>query len=279
MYHSYVDQQTAANLNLTYASASSAVLRVDTAETDASTGRRSVRVESKAQYDNGLFIFDVIHSPHQCSVWPALWLTNRWNWPKDGEIDVMEAANTATFGNQVTLHTTQGCSMHRVTRHQSGKAQGGDCFNGTRMNEGCGVRGSPSTFGPEFNKNGGGIYVLELRKDGIRVWQFSRTNVPLDLASLVYGNGTPFNVDPYNWEKPLADFPKTECPIERHFRNQSIIANIDICGQWAGLEKYYSTESHCPGSCVQYVTEQPGSVYQEAYWEFGGWWVLQAAKA
>lgn len=273
---SYVDQPTAAQLNLTSASVSSAILRVDTTDTDSSTGRRSVRIESKAQYDRGLFIFDIIHTPHQCSVWPALWLTNRWNWPQDGEIDVMEAANTAESGNQVTLHTTNGCTMKGVKRNQSGESQGENCFNGTRLNEGCGVQGSPSTFGVEFNENDGGVYVLELRSEGIRVWYFPREVVPVDVTGLMKGIGDSGKVDPSTWQQPFADFPNTECPIVKHFRNQSIIANIDLCGQWAGLEKYYSQESHCPGSCVQYVTEQPGSVYAEAYWEFGGWWVLQA---
>ena len=60
--------------NLTYASESSAILRVDTTsdEYDTSTGRWSVRVSSKKQYDSGLFIFDVLHSPVGCGTWPAL---------------------------------------------------------------------------------------------------------------------------------------------------------------------------------------------------------------
>jgi hypothetical protein len=263
-------------LNLTSASASSAILRVDTSNTDSSTGRRSVRIESKAQYNRGLFIFDVIHTPHQCSTWPALWLTNRWNWPEDGEIDIMEAANTAESGNQVTLHTANSCTMRGVKRYQSGQVQGVNCWNGTRQNEGCGVRGPSSTFGPEFNQNEGGVYALELRSEGIRVWHFPRKAVPMDVASLMESNSNSGKVDPSKWHQPLADFPNTECSITSHFQNQSIIANIDLCGQWAGLDKYYSQESHCPDNCVQYVTEQPGSVYEGAYWEFGGWWVLEA---
>lgn len=276
IHSSYVDRQSAADLNLTFASASSAVLRVDTAETNSSTGRRSVRVESKRQYNQGLFIFHVIHTPYQCSVEPALWLTNKWNWPADGEIDVMGAANMAMTGNQVTLHTSEKCSMRAITRYQTGNIDGEYCFNGTQNNRGCGVRGSPSTFGPEFNQNGGGVYALEIRKAGIRVWHFSREAVPPELAKLVFGHGVFSRVDTTQWGLPLADFPSTECLIEKHFRNQSIIANIDLCGPLAGSHKHYSVENHCPGNCVEYVAEQPGSVYQEAYWEFGGMWVLQA---
>jgi hypothetical protein len=73
--------------NLTYASESSAILRVDTTsdEYDTSTGRWSVRVSSKKQYDSGLFIFDVLHSPVGCGTWPALWICDDDNWPDNGQ--------------------------------------------------------------------------------------------------------------------------------------------------------------------------------------------------
>lgn len=63
--------------NLTYASSSSAILRVDTSTEgqDAASGRYSVRVTSKLQYDSGLFILDVKHTPYGCGTWPALWLS------------------------------------------------------------------------------------------------------------------------------------------------------------------------------------------------------------
>lgn len=108
-------------------------------------------------------------------------------------------------------------------------------------------------------------------------WHFARGHLPRDVAALVDGNDSSGKIGPSNWKIPFADFPNTGCPIERHFRNQSIITNIDICGQWAGLPGYYSDESQCPGSCAQYAFERPGIVYEEAYWEFGSWWVFQAA--
>jgi len=75
---------TSSQYNLTYASSSSAVLRVDTTDTDASTGRYSVRITSKKQYDSGLFVFDILNTPYGCSTWPALWLTDPSNWPTNG---------------------------------------------------------------------------------------------------------------------------------------------------------------------------------------------------
>lgn len=83
----YVDSSVATSeqYNLTYTTSDSAVLRVDTSDTNASTGRYSVRITSKQQYESGLFIFDILRTPYGCSTWPALWLSDPSNWPTNGE--------------------------------------------------------------------------------------------------------------------------------------------------------------------------------------------------
>ncbi|KAL2010734.1 hypothetical protein VTN00DRAFT_6541 [Thermoascus crustaceus] len=265
----YVDQPGSVYLNLTYASDTSAVLKVDTSPVDASTGRRSVRIQSKKTYSDGLFIFDVLHSPYGCGTWPALWLADPWDWPTNGEIDIMEANNAATAGNQMTLHTTEGCEMN-VKRKEQGTVLQKDCFNGTNSNAGCGVQGQPSTYGPEFNANGGGVYATELRKEGIRVWFFPRSSIPSDISN---PNASP---DPSTWGTALADFPSTNCDIQSHFRNQSIIANIDLCGQLAGQPQFYTERFQCPGSCTQFVASNPAA-FTNAYWEFKSFKVYQAS--
>ncbi|KAL6247268.1 hypothetical protein RBB50_005614 [Rhinocladiella similis] len=271
----YVDGPGSVALNLTYATSTSAVLRVDPSDADTTTGRKSVRVTSKKTYNDGLFVFDVKHSPYGCSTWPALWLTDPSNWPMNGEIDVAEATNLAPDGNQVTLHTTKDCKMG-VKRKETGHSLSTNCLNSTDGDSGCGVRGSKATFGEEFNNNGGGIYALELRDAGIRVWFFDRANIPSDITTSA-SNSTAVIPDPSTWPEALADFPSTDCDIGSHFRNQSIIANIDLCGDWAGQPKYYSQQSGCPGTCVDYVSTQPGSAYSNAYWEFGAFRVYQAS--
>ena len=82
----YVPRETAMSpqYNLTYADADSAVLKVDTTEQNADTGRFSVRITSKKQYNSGLFVFDILNTPYGCSTWPALWLTDPANWPENG---------------------------------------------------------------------------------------------------------------------------------------------------------------------------------------------------
>ena len=270
----YVPAATAdsTQYNLTFASSTSAVMRVDTTDTDASTGRYSVRITSKKQYNTGLFVFDILHSPYGCSTWPALWLTDPANWPTNGEIDVVEAVNQATTGNQMTLHTTDSCSMKNVQRKESGSALTTNCWNGTDENSGCGVRGQDATYGEALNANGGGVYAMELRDAGIRIWFFARTSIPADLTS---GNDTA--PDPSGWGEALADFPSTHCDVSSHFTNQSIIANIDLCGTWAGATSVYGTEDQCPGTCTDFVTSN-ATAFETAYWEWSSWRVYTAAS-
>ncbi|KAK3717030.1 hypothetical protein LTR37_006085 [Vermiconidia calcicola] len=246
----YVPRETAMSeqYNLTYAGADSAILRVDTSETDASTGRFSVRIESKKQYNSGLFVFDILNTPYGCSTWPALWLTDQSNWPEHGEIDVVEAVNQANNGNQMTLHTSRGCKMD-VKRKETGSSLTKNCWNETEGNAGCGVQGKQDTYGQSFNANGGGIYAMAWRHAGIRIWFFGRSNIPSDIPADLTNTSAP---NPDGWGKPLADFPNTHCDIGNHFKNQSIIANIDLCGTWAGDASVYSKEDFCPGQCTDF---------------------------
>ncbi len=72
-------------------------------------GRKSVRLESKNQFDEGLFIFDLDHLPTGQGTWPAYWLSGE-DWPNNGEIDILEGVDGKTF-NSITLHSKDGCRM------------------------------------------------------------------------------------------------------------------------------------------------------------------------
>lgn len=51
---------------------------VDYENKSTDKGRNAVRVESKAVYNLGLFIFDLDHVPESiCGLWPALWMLSR----------------------------------------------------------------------------------------------------------------------------------------------------------------------------------------------------------
>lgn len=187
------------------------------------------------------------------------------SWPNSGEIDIMESVNNATTGNQMTLHSTDGCSMS-AKRKETGTVLTNDCYNGTNSNAGCGVIGSNATFGPSFNAAGGGIMAMELRAEGIRMWQFGRSNIPDDI--------TTESPDPSTWGTALADFPNTDCDIGSHFKNQSIVVDIDLCGTWAGQADIYGES--CPGTCTDYVAQNP-TAFSTAYWEFGNFTMYQAS--
>lgn len=179
----------------------------------------------------------------------------------------MEATNNATTGNSVALHTTDSCSMD-VKRKETGTSSYTNCYNGTNDNSGCGVQGVASTYGPVFNAAGGGVMAMELRSAGIRVWQFSRSSIPSDLTAR--------SPDPSTWTTPFADFPSTDCSIDSHFKNQSIIANIDVCGTWAGSTSVYKTQWGCPSDCTTFAANNP-SAFDNAYWEFGNFTIYSAA--
>ena len=148
----------------------------------------------------------------------------------------MEQVNVVSSDayNQMSLHTSAGCTMNSK-RKQSGTTLSTSCVNSTNDNEGCGVNAGSGTFGPGYNANGGGILALELRQAGIRMWQWARGDIPADISAR-----TP---DPSVWGEATADFPSTNCNIENHFRNQTIIVNISLCGVWAGKEEVY--EQNC----------------------------------
>uniref|UniRef100_A0A914ERB6 GH16 domain-containing protein n=1 Tax=Acrobeloides nanus TaxID=290746 RepID=A0A914ERB6_9BILA len=76
---------------------------------DSARGRPAVRVESKAKYNSGLFIFSIDRMPVGAGTWPAFW-TFGPSWPTNGEIDVLEMISTHDY-NSITLHTRDNCAM------------------------------------------------------------------------------------------------------------------------------------------------------------------------
>lgn len=133
----------------------------------------------------------------------------------------MEATNKADEGNQMTLHTKPGCNMD-VQRKQIDHSLQKNCDSAKNQNAGCGVQGNKETFGEAYNSAGGGLMAVEWRDAGIRMWQFARKSIPADITSK--------KPDPSTWGTASADFPNTNCDIGSHFKNNSIILNVDLCG-------------------------------------------------
>lgn len=156
-----------------------------------------------------------------------------------------------------------------VKRKETGKSLTTNCLNSTDDNAGCGVQGAVDTYGSALNANGGGVYAMEWRSDGIRIWFFQRSSIPSDITAGI-------SPDPSGWGEALADFPATHCDIGSHFKNMSLIANIDLCGSWAGSTSVYSTQDGCPGTCSDFVA-QNASAFDTAVWEWKSWKVYQAS--
>src|SRR5438552_3186518 len=121
-------------------------------------------------------------NPSVCGSWPAFWTANLQNWPVGGEIDIIEGVNTDT-NNHVALHTTDGVIVQGPG--QSGSFETTNCnvdATDQAANAGCGGRCAASdSYGDGFNSAGGGVYAMDWQSDSIRVWHFTRANIPQDI--------------------------------------------------------------------------------------------------
>ena len=212
----FVDQNTAYSANLAYEDNGVAIIASDSTNI-APSGRRSVRLESKDSYDEVLIIADFTHLPSAaCGTWPAFWTANLGNWPNGGEIDIIEGVNLDTV-NHVALHTSAGCKVSRG--HQTSFLDTTNCDVDADGNAGCGGFTSSSTsYGDAFNNAGGGVYAMDWRKRGIRVWSFTRDNIPEDILA---GNPTTAG-----WPVPDFDFTGPNSNIPSHFHSHQIIFDL-----------------------------------------------------
>ncbi|KAJ7058189.1 glycoside hydrolase family 16 protein [Mycena amicta] len=260
----YVSMATAQAQNLTFATANTFILRADahTVISDSSaTGRNSVRIRTNAAYTTHAAVFDIQHMPEGCGTWPALWETDEADWPRGGEVDIIEGVNNVG-PNQITLHTSPGCTMP-ASRTQTGTSLQLDCNTAVNGNAGCGVHApTAASYGPTFNAGGGGWYAIERTNTFINVWFWPRSasNVPADVRA----GGT--SVNTANWGTPTANFPNTSCNFPSFFDGNSIIINLTFCGDWAGQASIYAA-SGCPSTCTSYVDQNP-TAFANAFFQF-----------
>jgi len=222
-------------------------------------GRASIKINSTASFGKGsLVIMDAAHMPFGCSVWPAYWSQGSPadDWPKYGEIDIVENVNQATV-NQMALHTTQGCTLATDTQ-VTGKIVSNDCFNGTNGNQGCIVQGaSAATYGAGFAAAGGGVYALEWSSEGngIRIWFFQRGSIPADVSGS--------SPNPSGWGTPTASWPESGCSSSQFFGPQTLILDITLCGNFAGAASTF--QATCSGVCTDLIKTPTN--YNDAYFE------------
>ncbi|KAJ3497051.1 hypothetical protein NLG97_g2206 [Lecanicillium saksenae] len=227
---------------------------------EVSGGRPSVRIESKEAYNHGLFIADFLHMPpSQCGVWPAFWAYGP-DWPRNGEIDIIEGANTV-HRNIISAHTTPGCKLGEdVLSMASGNAQTKNCDIGDQ-NIGCGYvppTRDTSSYGDTFNAVGGGIYAMQWDDDYIKVWHFDRNTAPADISAK--------KPKPDSWGKPQAVYGGKSCDVKSHFRDMSIVLNINFCGDYGNAMWSSSGCSALAPTCSEWVAKNPAA-FANAYWD------------
>lgn len=148
-----------------------------------------------------------------------------------------------------------------VAAHNSakGKMVSTDCVTSATSDGeagGCSfVDNNNKSFGEGFKNAGGGVFATRWDQNGIALWRFPRSSIPKDITAR--------KPKPSQWGPPVANFPSTECDIESHFINHSLVLDITLCGYWAGIPSVYS--STCPGSCAQAVAD-PSNFKSETFW-------------
>lgn len=225
------------------------VLAVDsTTKLAVGQKRNSVRISSKKSYTGGLFIADFFAMPHGCSVWPAYWSVGP-NWPSGGEIDVIEGVNNQST-NQYALHTSQGCTLPQSVKTTS-QQLGTQCATINGDNTGCRFLDSDErSYGHQFNEAAGGVYAHLWNSDGIKIWFFSRGDIPADITAK--------QPNPTKWGDPAANWASTSCNIDDHFYSHTLQLDTTLCGDWAG-SAYAS--SGCPGTCAERVADPSNFLY------------------
>lgn len=228
--------------------------------------------------------------PVGCGTWPAWWTTVLDGWPRGGEIDIIEGANslptpfgtawnaTAAAGalrpptgkmtrNVASLHTNDNCYAEQNT-YMTGQLEVNTCSAYVNGNQGCGaVMGGNATFGVEsfgnqVNGVGGGWYALWRdfeNSGGAYVWFWPRNsnNVPDDVR-----NPDTESTNVANWGQPAANLTAPGC--KQDFNDHVIVFNIAFCGDYTAATY---AESGCPtvSSCGAFVMNNPAA-FTETFW-------------
>ncbi|KAH8091733.1 hypothetical protein BXZ70DRAFT_993891 [Cristinia sonorae] len=241
-----------------------AIIKVDNTTSaigDPTFGRNTVYLIGNTALNLGsLVIFDANHIPYGCSVWPGFF-TQGAKWPEEGEIDIVENVNLATF-NQYSLHTATTCNQAEGAT-QFGRTTNTNCTVVPELNQntGCVVQETkPNSFGSSFAQARGGVFAMQWDKDGVRNWFWTRTEVPSDITS------TNDHPDPTKWGIPSAFYPASGCDPKTTFGPQFLTLYINLCGAFAGNDNVFaSTCGSVAPNCSVLVPDAAN--YANAYWD------------
>lgn len=244
--------------------------------TEASYGRSSVRLECEETFNQALYVADIYHMPGGCGVWPAFWLLGTGeDWPKAGEIDVLEGINDQAL-NKMSLHTEKRLDLDNNTysssslvssrQLQTGNTLSTECDIVSSGGAGCSIMGSNSTqqgFGTSFNSKQGGYLITEFTNKWIKIWQMPRLSGDVVFADQAQST---LNIGQmHSWGPPTAVFSGNGSDLSNYFHNLRMIFNTAFCGPW--IDGTWKTSSCWPlaPTCKDYVSSTP-SAFVDAYW-------------
>lgn len=174
-------------------------------------------------------------------------------------VDIYEQWNIYKFNRQ-TLHTTYNTTVGNCT-YNTTSALGLNDFDMTNYiySQTCDIHASQNVgcsswdYEGPYGSDSGGMYAMEWTSEYIKMWTWHSQQVPPDVTQ-----GQP---DPSTWGKPGLLVGGSLCDIDRAFKNQSIMINIDLCGSTAGDDTEWASEcaeqtgyNYCP----RYVAANPG---------------------
>ncbi|CAK5272825.1 unnamed protein product [Mycena citricolor] len=264
---------------LAYTQGNQVVLAVDTA--DSVAARNSIRMVSDKTFNaagQNLFIFDIAQMPAVCGTWPAVWFTGA-NWPTDGEIDVVEGVSLYNK-NIYSIHTGSGCSIASSAVSALAdvtivEATGTNCDANSDPGA-CGFTDKSATsFGPGFNKAGGGVFALEFSTDGIKNWFFQAGSVPSDITARA--------PTPSKWGAPRMAIPVDQCSPEQHFKDIMMVVDTNLGGSFtegvwsvdgAGGQATSCAKQTGFKTAKDYVLSQGHVFGDDAKWIMNGFYVF-----
>lgn len=107
-------------------------------------------------------------------------MANLNTWPNGGEIDILEGVNNQE-SNHYAFHVGGTCTQSGAS--QTGFVETSNCNVYDTGNSGCGGWAADSnTYGDGMNDVGGGVYAMDWRNQGIRIWYFPPDAIPSDIA-------------------------------------------------------------------------------------------------
>ncbi|GAA6033693.1 hypothetical protein JCM8097_004385 [Rhodosporidiobolus ruineniae] len=241
----FVDSSTAWSDELVAVKNGKAHIRVSPKVNSDGKTLNAVKLTTKEQYSEGLYIWDVERMPQVCGAWPAIWSTGD-DWPNKGEIDIVEYVSHQSM-NSFSVHTGTGCWAGSTG--YTGKAMlSGDnslnCDADATSSQGCGFRTSDNnTAGIGANYGRSGVYALEWSSSGIKAWFFARDQIPSDITSK--------NPEPSSWGTPVMYIAASSCDPSTYFGPQTFIVNTQLCGTWPSGTVWSSDNSYAgqSGSC------------------------------